>query len=370
MQPRPPPTTAQLALQPHFPSLHGNQSLHALAQAMQNHPEDAEKQLFGVISFAAVCSGADLECKGRAMDAGAFEALLHALRYHSHVPSMQEWVARCFESLPVALWSFIQTLKRDPQDVELQILGGMCLARLHKPECHEAAADAGVCEAFVQAMRLHADDNEVQNAAAIGLRANCRGPTSKPLPPKVANKTTKLALGHGAVDALVEAEDFDVLYNCTLALGSIVRFRAQECRKHAGEIVQVMLRALKSPRQDFRVTFVAKMCLKDVPGALCSLVETMNSAPADVDVQHWSSWWLAEVFSADITGPLIVDYPTTCVLHALVCAMQKHPTRTHVQTHAAVALGAICAGWDSDALERQRNAVDAGALQVVVQALV
>lgn len=206
-------------------------------------------------------------------------------------------------------------------------------------------------------MRLHADDNEVQNAAAIGLRANCRGPTSEPLPPKVANKTTKLVLGHGAVDALVEAaqmhsEDFDVLYNCTLALGSIVRFRAQECRKHAGEIVQVMLRALKSPRQDFRVTFVAKMCLKDVPGALCSLVETMNSAPADVDVQHWSSWWLAEVFSADITGPLIVDYPTTCVLHALVCAMRNHPTRTHVQTHAAAALGAICAGWDSDARER------------------
>ena len=260
MQPRPPPTTAQLALQPHLPSLHGSQSLHALAQAMQNHPEDAEKQLFGVISFAAVCSGADLECKGRAMDAGAFEALLHALRYHSHVPSMQEWVARCFESLPVALWSFIQTLKRDPQDVELQILGGMCLARLHKPECHEAAADAGVCEAFVQAMRLHANDNEVQNAAAIGLRANCRGPTSKPLPPKVANKTTKLALGHGAVDALVEAEDFDVLYNCTLALGSIVRFRAQECRKHAGEIVQVMLRALKSPRQRFQ----GDICGQDV----------------------------------------------------------------------------------------------------------
>lgn len=115
MQPRPPPTTAQLALQPHLPSLHGSQSLHALVQAMQNHPEDAEKQLFGVISFAAVCSGADLECKGRAMDAGAFEALLHALRYHSHVPSMQEWIARCFESLPEALWSFIQTLKRDPQ---------------------------------------------------------------------------------------------------------------------------------------------------------------------------------------------------------------------------------------------------------------
>ena len=354
---------------------YGSNSLHVLVETMKTH-EDVEVQLFGTMGIASVCNGADWECQKHAANAGVLEALLHAIRYGSQLPAVQQWVARCFECLPLILRSFIKTLKDHPEDAKLQVLSAMCLARMHRAESYKEAADAGVAKAFVQAMQTHALDAEVQNAAAFGLYVNCRAANPERCSPShLAGETTQCALDHGAPWALLEAarthgQNPAVLYNCTLALGSIVWSRASVCGEHAAEIVHLLLRTLKWNRKDFRVRMLASNCLRSVPKAMRHLVEAMNFVPFDGDVQHWSSWCLAEACSEEVVGQDVLGYPSDPVLRALVSAMQNHAADAQLQFHAAMALGTICAGWDVNAFKRQNEAIDAGALQVVVQATI
>ena len=347
-----------------------SRSLNALVRVMCNYPDDVEVQLFGAVSLATACDDSVSEHQ-QAIESKALEALLQAMRRHN-IPAVQQWIARCFECLPYMLQSLVQILKNNPEDVQLQILGARCTVRIQSAQSHNEAAHAGLSAALIQAMQVHPDVIELQNAAAVALNVNCGGALSDRLPAETARATAKCAMENGAVAALLGAarthcENPDMQYNCTLAIGSIVRFWAQECSQYTLDIVWLLLRAMKSHHEDFHIRWEVSRCIRELPEAVQMLVVAMQSAPTDSDLQHWSTWCLAKAYSSRFAWRIFA-HPVAPVVQSLVQAMQDHPANAQLQLNAAVALGAICAGWDLSAFQRQKEAAVAGALPVVVQA--